>query len=306
MKLNRLGLLLFFLASVNVAYSSENIPAGTSSALVTAERPTIFRSGAIERSDAKRASDLLERAVDYLQTNGPEKAFGAFSERKSDFVSNEFYVFVIGTDGVLKATGGDPNWLVNLSALDMHDAAGKYFVREMLDVTKTKESGTIEYNWLNHIDNRVEIKTTQFRKVGNFIVCVGYYIPRASIEEAAALLDKAVAMLKKSGGTTTFKVFNDPKGGYVINDEYVFAIGLDGKYRASGAAPHLTGTDVLELTDVAGKPFFREMIEIAKRNGSGSVDYLWRNPATNAVEQKHSLIQRVDDVLLGVGYYTKK
>jgi cytochrome c len=32
---------------------------------------------------------------------------------------------------------------------------------------------------------------------------------------------------------------------------------------------------------------------------------VWRNPATNAVESKHSLIQRVGDVLLGVGYYTK-
>jgi cytochrome c len=32
---------------------------------------------------------------------------------------------------------------------------------------------------------------------------------------------------------------------------------------------------------------------------------VWRNPATNAVEQKHSLIQRVDKVLLGVGYYSK-
>jgi len=44
---------------------------------------------------------------------------------------------------------------------------------------------------------------------------------------------------------------------------------------------------------------------VARKQGSGSVDYVWRNPATNAVEQKHTLIQRVDDVLLGVGYYTR-
>ena len=28
--------------------------------------------------------------------------------------------------------------------------------------------------------------------------------------------------------------------------------------------------------------------------------------ATNVVEKKHTLIRRVDDVLLGVGYYTPK
>jgi cytochrome c len=37
--------------------------------------------------------------------------------------------------------------------------------------------------------------------------------------------------------------------------------------------------------------------------GRDSVNFVWRNPATNAVEAKHSLIQRVDNVLLGVGYY---
>jgi cytochrome c len=87
----------------------------------------------------------------------------------------------------------------------------------------------------------------------------------------------------------------------------VFAINLnDGKYLASGASPNLTGVDVRNLTDAAGKALFKDMIALAKNKGSGTVDYVWRNPATNAVESKHTLIQRVDDVLLGVGYYTKK
>ena len=65
------------------------------------------------------------------------------------------------------------------------------------------------------------------------------------------------------------------------------------------------GVDVRNVNDAAGKPLFKEMIELARKQGSGTVDYVWRNPATNAVEQKHTLIQRVDDVLLGVGYYTR-
>jgi cytochrome c len=112
--------------------------------------------------------------------------------------------------------------------------------------------------------------------------------------------------MEKSGERVAFKTFNDPTGGFVLDDEYVFAVGLDdGKYRASGAAPDLTGVDVRDLTDAAGKPLFKEMIEIAKQKGSGEVDYVWRNPATNAVEHKHTLIQRIGNVLLGVGYYTK-
>ncbi|PZR79086.1 MAG: chemotaxis protein, partial [Stutzerimonas stutzeri] len=108
------------------------------------------------------------------------------------------------------------------------------------------------------------------------------------------------------GAEAAFRSFNDPRGGFVFQDEYVFAIGLDdGRYRASGSSPNLVGVDVRSVTDAAGKPLFKDMIELARKQGSGTVDYVWRNPATNAVEQKHTLIQRVDDVLLGVGYYTR-
>ena len=63
--------------------------------------------------------------------------------------------------------------------------------------------------------------------------------------------------------------------------------------------------DVRGLKDAAGNSLFEDMIQVAKTQGSGKVEYVWRNPATNAVETKHTLVQRVGDVLLGVGYYTK-
>jgi cytochrome c len=63
--------------------------------------------------------------------------------------------------------------------------------------------------------------------------------------------------------------------------------------------------DVRGMKDAAGNPLFEEMIAVAKKSGNGTVHYVWRNPATNAVESKHTLVQRVGDVFLGVGFYTK-
>ena len=123
---------------------------------------------------------------------------------------------------------------------------------------------------------------------------------------ASAITRRAVALVKQSGAEQAYATFNNPQGGFMHDDQYVFVVGLeDGKYRASGVAPQLNGMDVRGMKDAAGNALFEEMIALAKKSGSGTVNYVWRNPATNAVETKHTLIQRVDDVLLGVGYYTK-
>jgi len=264
------------------------------------------RLGSIERSQAKSATALLDRAVDYLQKNGPEKSFAKFNESRGSFVHGPYYVFVVGLDGTMLANGGSQLGFVGKNEIDLRDAAGKPLIRDLLEQAKNSATGTIEYRWLNRVSNHVESKFSQYHKVGNHIICVGYYTPRASVEEAQELLDKAVTFLKKSGDNAAYTAFNNPQGGFTHNDLYVFVIGIeDGKYRASGDSPQLAGMDVRGLRDAAGKPLIEDMISVAKQKDSGTVDYVWRNPATNAVEQKHSLIRRVDNVLLGVGYFSK-
>lgn len=263
--------------------------------------------GSVERSHAREANALLDRAAAHVQSKGPEQAIAAFNDRKGEFVDGQHYVFVLDTDGTMLASNGASRALVGLNVMDLKDAAGKPFIRQIVEGARTADQGEVTYHWLNPADNKVENKTSLYRKVGDQILAVGYYIPRSSAEHAQKMLDKAVALMKRSGGEAAFKAFNDPQGGFVMNDEYVFAIGLeDGKYRASGASPNLVGVDVREITDAAGTPLFKQMIALAKDKGTGTVDYVWRNPATNAVEQKHSLIRRVDDVLLGVGYYSPR
>lgn len=126
---------------------------------------------------------------------------------------------------------------------------------------------------------------------------------RATPEQARALLDKAVSYMETVGAGQAFGAFNDRKGAFVRDDLYVFVFDLDGKYFASGANPTLVGTPAVDLTDAAGTPIVKQMIEVASKQGSGSVDYVWRNPATNKVEQKHSYLRKADRFIVGVGYY---
>lgn len=256
-----------------------------------------------ERNEAKRVQALLDKAVAYYQEKG-EAALEAFNPNGS-FIDGEYYVFVVSTGGTMLASGGSSSSLIGQDVNGLRDVAGKPFMRELLDSAKNQGAGMVDYNWLNPTTRRVEQKTTLYRKVGDKIIAAGYYLPRSSPEEAKGMLEAAVESVKKDPAASFIK-FNDAKGQFVRDDLYVFAVGLDdAMFYAHGASPSLVGTPALELRDAQGKTIIKEMIALAKSKGAGEVEYVWRNPVTNRVETKHSLIRKVDKYVLGVGYYTK-
>jgi cytochrome c len=291
MKSLRLGLIVFALstglAALPLAAAEETKPRGAS-----------------ERAKAKRANALLDRAVALYKEKG-DTALPAFAPGGA-FIDGEYYVYIVGTDGIMYASAGPSVTLVGKNVTDLKDDSGKPFMRDLIAAGKTQGAGMVEYRWLNPSDGKVEPKSAIFRKVGDKILAVGYYIPRANAEEAKVFFDKAVAFAQKEGVPNACKVFNDPKGPFVSGDLYVFVVGLkDGKYCAQGQSPTQTGRDVSAMTDAMGKPIIRDMMNIAKTKGEGTYTYVWRNPATNRVEDKTAYVKNVDDYLLGVGYYSK-
>lgn len=254
-------------------------------------------------NDAKRARELLDRAVAYYQEK-KDQALPAFN-RQGEFIQGDLYVYVISTNGVMLASGGSSSALIGRDVSDTRDVDGKLIFRETMEIAKSKGSGSVEYRWLNRIDRKVERKVTYFQKVGDVIIAVGYYIPRASADQAKALLYKASDAVKNDP-KSAFKAFHDLNGKYIEDDLYVFVIGLDDlHFRAHGATPRLAATDAQTLTDPNGKPIIQEMVAIVKSKGEGELEYAWRNPVTNKIEKKHTFVRKVDSFLVGVGYYTR-
>ena len=279
---------------------------GMSGAVFAVDPPLERHPGSVERAKSGRAAELLDAAVAYLRHNGPKAAFAAFNDPNSTLHYGAYYVYVIDMKGYMHANGSGEFGVVATDVIDLRDAAGKPMVRDLIAAAQQAPSGSVNYRWRNPEDKQIELKVSLYERVDDYIVCVGYYTPRSTRVEAQALLDRAVGYVQSAGPDKAFAAFNDPQGGFMHDDQYVFVVGIDdGRYRASGVSPHLNGMDVRGIKDAAGYSLFEAMIDMARRDGSGTVDYVWRNPATNAVESKHTLIQRVGDVLLGVGYYTR-
>ena len=140
-------------------------------------QPTKDEQGfSVYRSEPVKAGKLLERAVEYMHDNSAARAFAAFNNQAGQFHDNDLYVFVVGiNDGIMHAYGGAPEAIVGENVLDLKDASGKPIVQTMLETVKREEQGSVDYVWLNRVTNKVEPKTTVLRRVGDYMVGVGYY-----------------------------------------------------------------------------------------------------------------------------------
>ena len=253
--------------------------------------------------DEKRANALLARAVQHVEAKGAA-GLADFS-RQGPFVNRELYVFALSPDGTLLASGGSSAALIGRKVTDQTDAVGKPFFRELLEGAAAKGEGQVEYRWLNPADNKVEAKKTLYRKVGDTIVAVGFYSPRATPAQAQALLTRAIDALK-ANPEAALADFQTLGGHFMMDDLYVFVIDLaDGRFLAQGGNPELVGRDGKQVRDAKGKTITLDMINIARRKGAGELDYVWRNPTTGKMESKHSYFRAVDGRLVGVGYYTR-
>ncbi|MGF6087740.1 cache domain-containing protein [Pseudomonas sp. 18173] len=255
-----------------------------------------------EKDDSKAAIALLEKALAYYHQNG-DKALAAFS-RQGEFVDKDRYVFVLDTKGVMLASGGPSSALIGR---DVSEVLGPDLQKTFKEALKVPEGNGIqqaEYRWQNWNDGKVERKHVYYQRVGQRILAVGYYLPRASAEQAMALLNKAATDLAKDEkGTLT--AINSLKGGYLQDDLYVFAVDLDNRrYVAHGTNLRLVNTDFSKVEDPEGKPVGEPILALMAGQDYGEYQYRWKNPVTGKVENKHAYLKKVGHFLVAVGYYS--
>lgn len=121
--------------------------------------------------------------------------------------------------------------------------------------------------------------------------------------EAAALLDLAAAHYADAGRANALADFNRDAR-FRQGALYVFCVDGDGKLSANGGFPGLVGMRIDRFEVGSERDLATRMRAEVEREGSGSIDYVWLNPATGAAERKHSELRRMGEDICGVGTYT--
>lgn len=129
---------------------------------------------AAEKGSKEEAVALVQKAVAYIKANGKEKAYAEFTNG-TQFKDRDLYIFVVQFDGMAMAHGVNPK-LVGKNMADLKDSDGKFFIKEFIEVAKTKGKGWVDYKWPNPVTKALDDKTSYVERVddNSFVACGVY------------------------------------------------------------------------------------------------------------------------------------
>ncbi|BDX20108.1 hypothetical protein MFKK_29180 [Halopseudomonas aestusnigri] len=258
---------------------------------------------AAEGEQEQRANALLERAAEFLKAEG-ERSFAVFS-RQGDFTESDLYVFVIDRSGVMVASGGPSRVLIGRNIASLLDDHLQETFQQVLAVEEADGVQVSEYRWLNWQQGKEERKKAFYRVVNDYIVAVGYYLPRTGKQGALVMLDRVVEALTTNQQATIARI-NDLDSAFYQDDLYPFVVDGDTRrFVAHGYNPGLIGTRFDTLRDHAGNPLGDPVLALMTGKDEAEFSYQWRNPVTQHVESKTIAIRRLGNLLACVGWYTE-
>lgn len=117
---------------------------------------------------------FVRKATDYIRVNGKDKAIAAFNNPQGPFIDRELYIVVVDLNGVVLASGANPK-LAGKALLDIKDVNGKAFVREQVELAKSRGKGWVEFSWVHPVSKKLEPRSTYLERVDDYFVLSGVF-----------------------------------------------------------------------------------------------------------------------------------
>lgn len=133
-------------------------------------------ASAAERGTPEEAMAMAKKAIAYIKANGKDKAFAEINDPRGQFTDRDLYVVVYDLNGKNLAHGQNPR-MIGKDLIDIRDGDGKYYMRERIEIIKTKGKGWQDYKFLDPLTKKIEPKSMYIEKLDDMIVGCGIYKP---------------------------------------------------------------------------------------------------------------------------------
>jgi cytochrome c len=121
--------------------------------------------------------------------------------------------------------------------------------------------------------------------------------------DVIAQVTKAVEFYRANGREKTLAELNKHDGQFAKGMDYVDVHDLNGVCVAHPVSPDVVGQNRLDVADMHGKRFIKEIVDAAKTKPDGWVTYMRENPNNGKVEKKIAYWVVRDGLIFKAGTY---
>jgi signal transduction histidine kinase len=123
----------------------------------------------------KDAIAMAERGAVLIKSKGKDEMIKRINAKDADFVQGSLYVDLrdIKT-GIVLAHPYNPS-IVGKDLVDVPDANGKKYRREIIELAAAKGKGWVDYQYKNPTSGKIEPKTTYILRVDDVVLEAGLY-----------------------------------------------------------------------------------------------------------------------------------
>lgn len=129
---------------------------------------------AAEHGSAEEAVAMVQKAIAYMKANGREKTLAEVNNLHGQFRDRDLYITINDLNGKNLAHGANAK-MQGKDLIELKDADGKFFMRERMELAKTKGKGWQDYKFVNPISKKIEQKSMYFEKHEDLIFNCGIY-----------------------------------------------------------------------------------------------------------------------------------
>ena len=135
-----------------------------------------LKASAAEYASREEAVALVRRTIALIKRDGIDAIVKAVNDKDQRFRDRDLYVFIhdLRVPGKLIAHGTNIK-LTQENNINYQDQNGKYFVREQIEIGKTKGSGWVDYRIANADKTAIADKSAYVERIGDYMVGVGVY-----------------------------------------------------------------------------------------------------------------------------------
>jgi cytochrome c len=127
-----------------------------------------------EFGTAADAESLVKKAVAHISSAGKETAYADFTAQKPEWIIRDVYVVVYDFNGKALAHGQNAKQ-VGKDLLEYKDPDGKAFIKERVELAKTKGKFWQDYKFTDPVTKKILPKSAYCEAANDVIVCAGIY-----------------------------------------------------------------------------------------------------------------------------------